>query len=398
MKRTFVTTTLTLALLGVAACKGGGADSAKLIPDAATMVGGIDVKALVGSKAYTDNKDKIEKGEFKEFVDAATACNLGTDKWKSIAFGADPTKNQFAAVISADGIGKEDNLTCINGKVKEKSGKDAFKIEEKDGKKMMTMDDGGVGYIVNEGSIVVATKDWAGPVKELVDGKGKSVFDGALKDVDAMLKGKKMPAAKIYDEIMKSAVEKAAAPPAGGGEEEDKTVYKVDPGEGPSFGPKNAPVTIVEFSDFQCPFCSRVVPTIKKIKETYGNKVRVVWRNYPLPFHQDAKPAAEAAMAAGAQGKFWEMHDKLFENQRALDRASLEKYAAEIGIDVSRFKADLDAGRYKAQVDGDFNYGNSLPGGGMGTPTFFINGRKIAGAYPFEKFDSMIKEALAAKK
>ncbi|HNN49548.1 MAG TPA: thioredoxin domain-containing protein [Pseudomonadota bacterium] len=226
----------------------------------------------------------------------------------------------------------------------------------------------------------------------------KSVIDGALKDVDAMLKGKKMPAAKIYDEIMKSAVEKAAAPPAGGGEEEDKTVYKVDPGEGPSFGPKNAPVTIVEFSDFQCPFCSRVVPTIKKIKETYGNKVRVVWRNYPLPFHQDAKPAAEAAMAAGAQGKFWEMHDKLFENQRALDRASLEKYAAEIGIDVSRFKADLDAGRYKAQVDGDFNYGNSLPGGGMGTPTFFINGRKIAGAYPFEKFDSMIKEALAAKK
>ncbi|MFO0634192.1 MAG: hypothetical protein U0168_15200 [Nannocystaceae bacterium] len=183
MKRTFVTTTLTLALLGVAACKGGGADSAKLIPDAATMVGGIDVKALVGSKAYTDNKDKIEKGEFKEFVDAATACNLGTDKWKSIAFGADPTKNQFAAVISADGIGKEDNLTCINGKVKEKSGKDAFKIEEKDGKKMMTMDDGGVGYIVNEGSIVVASKDWAGPVKELVDGKGKSVFDGALKDV-----------------------------------------------------------------------------------------------------------------------------------------------------------------------------------------------------------------------
>ena len=174
--------------------------------------------------------------------------------------------------------------------------------------------------------------------------------------------------------------------------------YKVEPGDGPSFGPKNAPVTIVEFSDFQCPFCSRVVPTIKKIKETYGNKVRVVWRNYPLPFHQDAKPAAEAALAAAAQGKFWEMHDKMFENQRALDRASLEKYAAEIGIDVARFKTDLDSGRYKAQVDADFNYGNSLPGGGMGTPTFFINGRKIAGAYPFEKFDSMIKEALAAKK
>ncbi|MBL9040389.1 MAG: thioredoxin domain-containing protein [Myxococcales bacterium] len=197
---------------------------------------------------------------------------------------------------------------------------------------------------------------------------------------------------------MKSAVEKAAAPPAGDDEAEDKTVYKVDPGDGPSFGSKNAPVTIVEFSDFQCPFCSRVVPTLKKIKETYKDKVRVVWRNYPLPFHQNAKPAAEAALAAHAQGKFWEMHDKLFENQGALDRGSLEKYAGEIGIDVARFKADLDSGRYKAQVDADFGYGNSLPGGGMGTPTFFINGRKIAGAYPFEKFDAMIKEALAAKK
>jgi len=226
----------------------------------------------------------------------------------------------------------------------------------------------------------------------------KAVIDSSLKEVEALLKTKKIPPAKVYDELMKSAVEKAAPPPAAADEENDKTVYKVEPGDGPSFGSKNAPVTIVEFSDFQCPFCSRVVPTLKKIKETYKDKVRVVWRNYPLPFHNDAKPAAEAALAAHAQGKFWEMHDKMFENQRALDRASLEKYAGEIGIDVSRFKQDLDSGRYKAQVEADFSYGNSLPGGGMGTPTFFINGRKIAGAYPFEKFDSMIKEALAAKK
>ncbi|MFO0621350.1 MAG: thioredoxin domain-containing protein [Polyangia bacterium] len=226
----------------------------------------------------------------------------------------------------------------------------------------------------------------------------KASVENALKEVDALMKAnKKLTPAKVYDEIMKNAVEKAAAPAAADDEESDKTVYKVDPGEGPSFGSKNAPVTIVEFSDFQCPFCSRVIPTVKKIKETYKDKVRVVWRNYPLPFHQDAKPAAEAALAAHAQGKFWEMHDKLFENQRALDRSSLEKYAAEIGLDVSRFKADLDAGRYKSQVEADFNYGNSLPGGGMGTPTFFINGRKIAGAYPFEKFDAMIKEALSAK-
>mgnify|MGYP002146136264 CR=1 FL=1 len=227
----------------------------------------------------------------------------------------------------------------------------------------------------------------------------KAKVDQALKDVEAMAKGKRIPAAKVYDEIMKSAVEKAAAPPAqDGGEEEDKTVYKVEPGDGPSFGPKDAPVTIVEFSDFQCPFCSRVVPTLKKIKEGFPGKVRVVWRNYPLSFHKDAPLAAEAAMAANAQGKFWEMHDKLFENQRALDRASLDKYAQEIGLDAARFKADLDSNRYKGAVQSDVDYGNQLPGGGMGTPTFFINGRKIAGAYPYEKFESMIKDALAAKK
>ena len=183
MKRTFATTTLAFALLGVAACKGGGADSAKLIPDAATMVAGVDVKALLGTKLYTDNKALIEQGESKEMLDAATACNLGTDKWKNIVIGFDMTKNQGAAVINADGIGKEENLTCINGKVKEKQGKEPFKIEDKDGKKVLTMEDGSVGYIINEGTLVVASKDWAAPVKDLIDGKGKSVFDGSLKDV-----------------------------------------------------------------------------------------------------------------------------------------------------------------------------------------------------------------------
>jgi hypothetical protein len=183
MKRTFATTTFTLALLSLAACKGGGADSAKLIPDAATVVGGVDLKAVVNSKLYTDNKALFENGESKEMLDAATACNLGTDKWKNIVFGMDVTKSQHAAVINADGIGKEENLTCISGKIKEKSGKEPFKIA--DDKKSFTSEDGNVGYIVNEGTIVLASKDWAAPVKELIDGKGKSVFDGALKDVIA---------------------------------------------------------------------------------------------------------------------------------------------------------------------------------------------------------------------
>src|SRR5580765_6977145 len=169
------------------------------------------------------------------------------------------------------------------------------------------------------------------------------------------------------------------------------------PPEGATKGGANAKVTIVEFSDFQCPFCSRVVPTLHQIEKEYGDKVRVVFRHNPLPFHGDAPLAAEAAVAAQAQGKFWEMHDKLFANQQAIKRPDLEKYAGEIGLDVGKFKAALDSGAGKAQVNGDVQYGNSLPGGGMGTPTFFINGRKLAGAYPFENFDKLIKEALAKK-
>ncbi len=227
----------------------------------------------------------------------------------------------------------------------------------------------------------------------------KAKIDAAIVEVDALLKKKRMPLRAVYDELMKDAKDSAAAPPSrGGAEPEDKTVYKVDPGNGPSWGATSAPITIVEFSDFQCPFCSRVLPTVKQIKDTYPGKVRIVWRNYPLPFHAQAPLAAEAALAAHAQGKFWEMHDKMFENQRALDRPSLEKYASDIGLDMARFKADLDSGRHKAAVNADVQYGNSLPGGGIGTPTFFINGRKLAGAYPFEEFDKIIKAALAEKR
>ena len=110
-------------------------------------------------------------------------------------------------------------------------------------------------------------------------------------------------------------------------------------------------MTIVEFSDFQCPFCSRVVPTIKQIEDKYKGKVRIAFRNFPLPFHDKAQLAAEASMAANEQGKFWEMHDKMFANQQALDRPSLEKYAEEIKLDMGKFKGDLDSGKWKKKVD-----------------------------------------------
>jgi protein-disulfide isomerase len=216
----------------------------------------------------------------------------------------------------------------------------------------------------------------------------KAKIEEAIKEADAKAKGNY---ARYYDDLMKSAkAEVAAAPAGGGGEAADTTVYKVDAGNGPSVGPKSAPIQIVEFSDFQCPFCSRVVPTIKQIEEKYAGKVHLTFRNYPLPFHNNAQLAAEASLAANAQGKFWPMHDKLFGNQQALDRASLEKYAGEIGLNVSQFKSDLDSHKYQAAVAADVTYANGLPGGGMGTPTFFINGHKVPGAVPFEQFAQII--------
>jgi protein-disulfide isomerase len=163
----------------------------------------------------------------------------------------------------------------------------------------------------------------------------------------------------------------------------------------PTKGPEDALVTIVEFSEFQCPFCSRVLPTMAQIREQYGNKVRFVWRNNPLGFHQNAMPAAEAVMEAFAQGgneKFWQLHDLLFENQRALERANLETYAQRVGLNMERFRAALDNGTHRAAVQQDQQLANTL--GARGTPHFFINGRKLAGAQPIERFREVIDDEI----
>ena len=229
----------------------------------------------------------------------------------------------------------------------------------------------------------------------------QKLIDEELGTAERLLKGGVRPD-QLYASIIQNGKEKAAEAQAPQRQPtfqlpDPKVVFKVPVGDGAVKGPKAAKVTIIEYSDFQCPYCSRVVPTIKKLTETFGNDVRIAFKHNPLPFHDKAQLAAEAAAAAGEQGKFWEMHDKMFENQRAIDRASLERYAAEIGLDLSRFKADLDGSRYKSAVQADVQYASGLPGGGMGTPTFFINGHKIAGAYPYEKFEQVIKAALAEK-
>jgi len=164
----------------------------------------------------------------------------------------------------------------------------------------------------------------------------------------------------------------------------------------PSKGPKDALVTIVEFSEFQCPFCARVLPTTKQVIDTYGDKIRIVWRNNPLAFHNNAGPAAEVAMEAYAQGgndKFWEVHDALFANQKALSRPQLEEYAAKAGLDVEKVKKALDDGTHKKSVQADQTLAGQV--GARGTPYFFVNGRTLRGAQPFASFQKVIDEEIA---
>jgi protein-disulfide isomerase len=168
----------------------------------------------------------------------------------------------------------------------------------------------------------------------------------------------------------------------------------------PQWGKPNAPVTIVEISDFQCPFCSRVGPTIKSIKEKYGpDKVRVVWKHNPLPFHKQARPAHEAAatvMALGGSDAFWKFHDSAFANQQGLTDENFEKWAGEAGVDKAKFKAAYTSKKYAAKVDEDLAASKKV--GATGTPAFRINGVTLSGAQPLEKFTEVIDAQLAEAK
>ena len=154
---------------------------------------------------------------------------------------------------------------------------------------------------------------------------------------------------------------------------------------------------IQEFSDFQCPFCSRVNPTVAQVMKEYGDKVQIVWRDYPLPFHKDAQPAAQAGREVFAQKgdkAFWAYHDLLFQNQKALSRENLEKFAEQVGgIDMKAFKAALDSGKHKAAVDADMA-AVAKAGARIGTPSFFINGKLLQGAQPYPAFKAAIDAAL----
>ncbi|KFE66266.1 DsbA family protein [Hyalangium minutum] len=181
-------------------------------------------------------------------------------------------------------------------------------------------------------------------------------------------------------------------PESHGGDTRPQPLAATPRAEAPSLGPADAKVTVEVWSDFQCPFCARGATTAKELRAKYGDQVRLVFRHQPLPMHGQARLAAAASMAAHEQGRFWEFHDALFANQRALDRASLEALAAKLNLDMERFKRSLDSSTWSNYVDTEV--AEAQRRGVRGTPTFFVNGQPITGAQPLQVFTQAIDAEL----
>jgi protein-disulfide isomerase len=267
----------------------------------------------------------------------------------------------------------------------------------------------------------LASHKWADKVdKDLNDGKSAGVqgtpsffvngvfingaqpFDNFKKTIDQELdKAKAKIAAgtaktRIYVEMTKENKKNAPATKEEEGDKEDtKTVFKIPVGNSPVLGSPNALVTIVEFSDFQCPFCSRVEPTLKGLRDKYGDKIRLVWKNEPLPFHPRAEPAAEVAMEVRAEKGdkgFWDAHDKLFEGQKDLSDDAIVKAAVASGANGDKAKKAIADHTYKKSLDSDSDLAEDFQANG--TPHFFVNGRRLVGAQPQEKFEAIIDEEI----
>jgi protein-disulfide isomerase len=239
---------------------------------------------------------------------------------------------------------------------------------------------------------------------------GAQPFDNFKKTIDQELAKAQAklaagtPKNRIYVEMSKENKKNApaAAKDDDAEEKEDtKTVFKVPVGTSPQLGSPNALVTIIEFSDFQCPFCSRVEPSLKSVRDKYGDKVRLVWKNEPLPFHPAAPPAAEAAMEVRAEKGdkgFWDVHDRFFAAQKDLmngKEANIDgivKIATDAGASADKVKAAIAGSTHKKEIDADNELSQDFQA--SGTPHFFINGRRLVGAQPVEKFEKIIDEEI----
>jgi protein-disulfide isomerase len=236
---------------------------------------------------------------------------------------------------------------------------------------------------------------------------GAQPFDNFKKTIDQELQKAQAkisagtPKNRVYIELSKENKKTQPAKDDDAEKADDTTVFKVPVGNSAALGSPNALVTIIEFSDFQCPFCGRVEPTLKSIRDKYGDKVRLVWKNEPLPFHPAAEPAAEAALEVRAEKGdkgFWDLHDKFFADQKILMNGSMPnidaivKTASETGASSEKIKKAISDHLHKKEIDADQDLGEDLQANG--TPHFFLNGRRLVGAQPEEKFEKIIDEEI----
>ncbi len=229
----------------------------------------------------------------------------------------------------------------------------------------------------------------------------KTTIDQELQKAQAKI-ASGTPKSRVYIEMSKENKKNAPAAAKQDEEKEDTTsVFKVPVGTSPTLGSPTAPVTIIEFSDFQCPFCGRVEPTLKGLRDKYGDKIRLVWKNEPLPFHPAAMPAAQAAMEVRAEKGdkgFWDIHDKFFANQKDLVNGqapnvdNMVKMATDAGASADKVKKAIADQTHKKEIEADEDLSEDFQA--SGTPHFFINGRRLVGAQPQEKFEKIIDEEI----
>jgi protein-disulfide isomerase len=184
-------------------------------------------------------------------------------------------------------------------------------------------------------------------------------------------------------------------PPVPTADPDENKIFPVPVGGSPVRGPATALVTIVEFADYQCPFCKRAEPTMDRLRREYPLDVRIVWKQQPLPFHPQAEPAAELALEARAQkgeAAYWTAHDKLFASQPSLEDAKLLEIAVAMGLDQGKTSTAILAKKHRATIDSDMKLANGF--GAVGTPTFFVNGRRVSGAQPYERFKRIVDEEI----
>ncbi len=290
-----------------------------------------------------ENQQKMEDSDFEAF---ATELGLDVARWK-----ADYTSQKTLDAVKAQ------DKACLKVGVQ-----------------------GTPGFFVNGRKL-----EGAKPFAEF-----KPVIDEELKKAKAEL-AKGIAPADIYTHMLKQG-RKAA-----GSASFEGALQTIDTAGAPSAGPDTAPATLVIFSDFECPFCSRIVAPVHEAQKLLGDRLRVVFMQYPLNFHKNAMPAAKASLAAHRQGKFWPMHDRLFKNQKKLTPTDLETWARVEGLDVERFKADMADPALEAMANAQMKEGSRV--GVSGTPTSFLNGRKLkAPPTDAELFVDLVEEEVFGRK